>query len=325
MMSGRKSRDSYIIGTSDQSFLLGRWSQVFDHELPMYSESAEMEDLGISIVEESIRGELHWIFRRQEKRDLGIDALIEIIDEERRSKGRMLALQIKCGKSFFEERTSDGFVFRGEKKHFLYWTNHSLPVILLLCHPLTRDCYWVEVARANTVILDNSWKIIVPVSNKLSQVSKEAIEAIANQLRHEDIIELSLFRFLHEKYNNDIEICTELDLPRDFHGLSYLAKIRDEPANDIEMVMIGFHYDFKNNITVDDLNKYIELYYSNMKHLGWNKYYPNTPMHLFLVSESKTALDLNNDIKNFLKQYDFLVYHRLLYKPRFYYSLDDLD
>ncbi|MED4732433.1 DUF4365 domain-containing protein [Aneurinibacillus migulanus] len=138
-------------------------------------------------------------------------------------KGQVI--QIKCGVSFFNEKNDEGFIYRGELKHYYYWINHSLPVLLIICHPTTKDSYWVHVTKINSKLLSKSWKITIPFNQRLDTESKNELKRIANQLQHGDMAELALFKFLHEKYENRIKICPLLQDPRDFYGLSYIIEI----------------------------------------------------------------------------------------------------
>lgn len=58
----------------------------------------------VNAVEAIFVKELGWIFREQTVADWGIDAHVEVANEKEPS-GRLLALQIKSGKSFFKKKT----------------------------------------------------------------------------------------------------------------------------------------------------------------------------------------------------------------------------
>jgi hypothetical protein len=75
-----------------------------------------------------------WAFREQPVADFGIDAHVEPCSEDRPT-GRLIALQIKSGSSYFAEPARGGWVFRGSDTHLLYWFRHALPVVLLLHDP----------------------------------------------------------------------------------------------------------------------------------------------------------------------------------------------
>ena len=70
--------------------------------------------------------ELNWIFREQTVSDYGIDAHAEIKDDEGNPTGKLIALQIKSGKSYFIKK-GDGYVYRGKIRHLKYWESHCLP------------------------------------------------------------------------------------------------------------------------------------------------------------------------------------------------------
>jgi hypothetical protein len=67
---------------------------------------------GVNAVEGIFLRELGWIFREQTISDWGIDAHVEVTNRSEPT-GRLLALQIKSGKSFFRRR-GENFVFYGE-------------------------------------------------------------------------------------------------------------------------------------------------------------------------------------------------------------------
>ena len=66
------------------------------------SKDHQQGDSGLYNVGKTITDDLGWIFRPQESRDYGIDALVEIVTDGE-TKGQLLALQIKSGKSWFKE------------------------------------------------------------------------------------------------------------------------------------------------------------------------------------------------------------------------------
>lgn len=290
-----------------------------NYKLPMYPESEELGDKGVRMVESIFCDEFRWIFRQQEKNDLGIDAQIEIIDDNRKSNGKLIALQIKCGVSFFKRSDNNGYIFQGDSKHLLYWLDHALPVILILCNPKDNKCFWVEVTRSNTTKTKDSWKITIPFSNILNITYKHDLETIANQLRHEDIIELSLHKYLYDRYNGKIKICPDIHIPRDFNGLSFIAQLNSDD------LIIGFKYNIGLGFNIREIQEIVTTFNRNMKSMAWDEFTPNAKFYLYLISESREALNLNNDIIAFLKNHTFIKYFRMLYTPKSFYSLDNID
>ncbi|MEN6328016.1 MAG: DUF4365 domain-containing protein [Syntrophomonas sp.] len=287
-----------------------------DKQLPKYTFNAAMGDLGVRIVEGIICDECGMIFRRIEKSDVGIDAEVEIIDDCRRSTGRLLAFQIKCGSSYFQEEKNDAYIIRVPISTFNYWESFSLPVIFLLCDPAIKKVFWCRISLSSAVKLKKSYKIIVPKVQQLDASSRFSLMHIANEAQITDIIELSLFRFLHIKYYQRIDIC--ITEPRDFWRLSYVGSI------DNKISMFGFYYDRYGIIALPDIEVYKELYEYNMKAMAWNIYNPDAKLILCIISKSKNALVLNQDVIEFFNRNN-IEYIRLVFSDAPFYSFEELD
>jgi hypothetical protein len=124
---------------------------------------------------------LGWIFREQPIEDYGIDAHIEVV-ESNLATGKLIALQIKSGKSYFKEKTSDGFVFRGDIEHLEYWQKHSLPVLVVLYHADDEIAYWQIVNNITVQKTDKAWKLIIPFNQKIDKPFLEKIQAFSKKL-----------------------------------------------------------------------------------------------------------------------------------------------
>ena len=111
--------------------------------------------------------------------DYGIDVQIEITNQEYPT-GKMIAVQIKSGESYFISTTEDGIIFRFDEKHKKYWLGHVLPVIVLLYHPVSQECIW-EVIDKFTVkqVFDTRYKIVIPKQNKFGVCTKEKLLILA--------------------------------------------------------------------------------------------------------------------------------------------------
>ena len=87
----------------------------------------------------------NWMFREQPINDIGIDAHIEFVDSSGKPK-RLLALQIKSGASWFQEKKDNCIVFRDiNERQYNYWTMNSLPCIVILYNPNDGMCIWQEL------------------------------------------------------------------------------------------------------------------------------------------------------------------------------------
>lgn len=122
-----------------------------------------------------MQSQLNWVFREQSTDDFGIDAQIEVVHQDM-ATGRLLALQIKGGESWFTEKANEGWWFRIDPDHFSYWKRHSLPVAVVLFHPQTQQCHW-QLVTEETVEQGprGGLKLLVPRSNVLDASAAEAL------------------------------------------------------------------------------------------------------------------------------------------------------
>jgi hypothetical protein len=141
--------------------------------------SARVASEGVTHTQQAIEDKLGWLFRNQPTEDFGIDAHAEVVDGED-VRGRLLALQIKSGESSFKESGPGGWWFRPDKEHVQYWLNHSLPVVVVLYHPVTQQCHWQLVNRATLEKTSaGGWKLLVPEAQVLDQGAAIPLHAAA--------------------------------------------------------------------------------------------------------------------------------------------------
>ncbi|WP_193368497.1 DUF4365 domain-containing protein [Pelagibius marinus] len=120
---------------------------------------------------------LKWIFREQPTSDYGIDAQAEKLNPDGQAGGKLIALQIKTGASYFRKR-GDEYVFYGEARHREYWTNHSLPVFLILHNPDTGVTLWQRIERHLIEDgKDGRWAIGIPTDQTLDENHERYIAA----------------------------------------------------------------------------------------------------------------------------------------------------
>jgi len=132
------------------------------------------ERLGVNAVEAIILKEFKWAFREQPVSDYGIDAIIEEMSGEKPT-GKLIALQIKSGQSYFKKRRGS-YVYNGEMRHLDYWTQHSLPVFIILHNPTDQTTVWQKVERSAARVHESGWSIDIPITNKLDKASKRFFE-----------------------------------------------------------------------------------------------------------------------------------------------------
>lgn len=135
------------------------------------------ERAGVAAVQVIIT-DLKWLFREQPISDFGIDAEIEIVSSGK-ATGRLLAAQIKSGRSYFGKKTNTGFYYRGNLQHLDYWLNHSLPVVVVLHDPETGTCFWESVSSETVTRTPKGWEILVPKTQPLGRSTARRLALLA--------------------------------------------------------------------------------------------------------------------------------------------------
>ena len=143
---------------------------------------------GVNAVQNIVFNDLGWIVREQTTVDYGIDAEIEVADQTRPT-GKVIAAQIKSGNSYFQNSTKENIIFYFDETHKKYWLKHVLPVIVLLYHPISKECIW-EVVNESTVERTNKrYRIVIPKENQFGRPTKEKLLILAYYKNIEDLAE----------------------------------------------------------------------------------------------------------------------------------------
>lgn len=125
--------------------------------------------LGVNIVERLVL-QHGWVFRPQYVSDQGIDAQVET-KEAGVTTGRLLALQIKAGPSWFKEPYTDGWIFRFNERQARLWLGHALPVIVVLVDVETGAAYWQQIDHSTAKLARTRYRVNVPRSQKVEDAS----------------------------------------------------------------------------------------------------------------------------------------------------------
>jgi hypothetical protein len=65
-----------------------------------------------------------WLFREQFVKDCGIDAQVEVKENDKPT-GQLIAIQIKSGESYFSESDDNTITYRPDTKHIEYWLRYD--------------------------------------------------------------------------------------------------------------------------------------------------------------------------------------------------------
>lgn len=152
-------------------------------------------DVGLYAAAEKFTDELKWIFRPQPQRDLGIDAIVEVV-EDGISNGELLAIQIKSGDSWFSRETIEYIPFTFNEDHYEYWIQYPVPVLILLHRPDGNVCYWQIVNENTAISTGKGWKIQIPKTNILSIENKVRIHGFCDFAMPENSFSIASFKDL---------------------------------------------------------------------------------------------------------------------------------
>lgn len=112
--------------------------------MPTYTRSAVTAKEGINFVRCAVESGGSLFIKIEQENDLGIDALIEFIKDER-PLNKQIAIQIKSGASYYTYEANEcAFPVGGHRE---YWSRHPLPVFGLVYVPALRSAYWVDLKR----------------------------------------------------------------------------------------------------------------------------------------------------------------------------------
>ena len=151
-------------------------------KFPKRKESSRIGRGGVDAVSSIVNDQLKWLFRTVHgEDDFGIDGYIDVVLDDGSITGQSIGVQIKCGKSFLQEKTDIGYVFRGERKHLNFYLNCQVPIIIILSDPDSRSCYWEQFDPRKTAKTPQGWKMTVPFSQVLGAQSKGALLSVVGQ------------------------------------------------------------------------------------------------------------------------------------------------
>ncbi len=173
--------------------------------------SSIVGDTGVALVQLLITDQLGWLVRSQPEADKGIDAHLEVVEDDE-ATGRLVALQIKSGKSRFRESTTDGFVFRPKQEHVKYWLRHSLPVAVVLADVKKKIAYWQLVTDETVTSTGRGWKMTIPKTNTFCMSAARALAAASEGDAHTlRLRQLQLARPWMEHLVNGGSLAVELE------------------------------------------------------------------------------------------------------------------
>jgi hypothetical protein len=146
--------------------------------------------LAVNAVEDaSLRAD--WFFREQAISDQGIDAHIEKFElvecpsgYDEVGTGRLIALQIKGGPSYFKRPSPNGWWFPFKARKAKLWLGHALPVVVVLVNLASGEMYWQRVSAATVVRTGKGYKLEVPRSQAVADADAEWCDIASGLEQH---------------------------------------------------------------------------------------------------------------------------------------------
>jgi hypothetical protein len=125
---------------------------------PQHCDSNNKGRRGEAYLDFFVSKHLGWIYRpTNQDGDFGVDAFIDIVDDSNVT-GLTIAVQVKCGKSFFNSKSSGGLTYKGQNKHLNYYINIGCPVLLVVLDEDPEVGFWVEFDISKTEETGNGWR-----------------------------------------------------------------------------------------------------------------------------------------------------------------------
>lgn len=236
---------------------------------PTYSKAAQKGDHGVDLVSRVINEEFGWLFKRNhQEHDFGIDAQVDIILEDGTVTGQMIALQIKYGKSFFEEKNQWGYIFRGDIKHFNYLVNYPAPVLIAICHPGSKDIYWAAFDPETTSRAGENWKITIPFENKLNGSKKTILDLlpppsdILEEVQHywdvnEVLVTSEHVHFIIDR--DDVRALNTSSIRSFFDRIKSTKEIAAHCQGKVEISFHGYDEDIRELYEISEMRRYVPV------------------------------------------------------------------
>lgn len=143
---------------------------------PTAPQSRATGEAGINHVASVVNDEWGWVFRRNHnENDFGLDGFLDVILDDGTVTGQSVAVQVKCGDSYFKTQDALAVTFYGERKHLNYYMNCALPVLIVLFNPATKQCLWAHFRPEVTSPTNSGWKMSIPKANNFDLRARDAI------------------------------------------------------------------------------------------------------------------------------------------------------
>jgi len=138
--------------------------------------TGKIAEVGINVASTIFNDHFGWIFRRtHQEHDFGIDGYVDYVSDEGNVTGQSIAVQIKTGKSYLSA-TGSMHWYKDSIGHLNYFLNLPTPIILIICDPDIRACYWAVLDKGKVDYDENGWRHPIPKLQILDHAQKNIIQ-----------------------------------------------------------------------------------------------------------------------------------------------------
>lgn len=237
-------------------------------DLPKSNKSNKIGRKGVAILTSIVEDQLDWLLRiNHQEDDYGIDAYIDIITEEGYLTGKSIAVQIKSGQSYFNQKTEYGWKYSGENKHLNYYLNHEIPVILVIIDTDSGKAYWEIFDADQTEKSSKGWSIVIPFYQELNKDSKHELSKYisptidyVSQLEEQWRINEFLKEFKYVLLIVGKKEIQNIDYQPLISTLSYITSNRDlmyKYRGKIEIAIHGYDFDKRQLYEIAEVKKWV--------------------------------------------------------------------
>ena len=110
-----------------------------------WKKSKQTENSGLLYVA-SVVNECNCILNKVDgSNDIGLDGYLEFVERESVT-GLCIGLQVKSGDSYQNQGHKFANI-KGDKDHFIYWSEHTLPIAGITFIPEDNKAYWIDITK----------------------------------------------------------------------------------------------------------------------------------------------------------------------------------
>ncbi|WP_020482322.1 DUF4365 domain-containing protein [Methylomonas sp. MK1] len=168
----------------------------------------KISEIGVNLVSTIINDIYGWVFRKTHlEHDYGVDAYIDFVTDDGFVTGKFIAAQIKTGQSYLSKNGNTHW-YVDSKEHLNYFLNLPVPILLIVCDPDKKECFWARLDKDHIDFREKNWRHPIPKNQRLSSTYKDSIIKIFGKIE-DHISDFERDNELMEMTSNDsfIQYC----------------------------------------------------------------------------------------------------------------------